>query len=97
MFGPAIVGAIIDASGEIRPAFWFLAAIVGTPALFIWFINVERGRTEGEALAEIIEGFKQDGLAGNGNGVNNGLAAEDRRGSDASRAILGRYDDEDDE
>ena len=97
VFGPAIVGAIIDASGEIRPAFWFLAAIVGTPALFIWFINVERGRTEGEALAEIIEGFKQDGLAGNGNGVNNGLAAEDRRGSDASRAILGRYDDEDDE
>ncbi|KAK3334991.1 vacuole effluxer Atg22 like-domain-containing protein [Neurospora tetraspora] len=98
VFGPAIVGAIIDASGEIRPAFWFLAAIVGTPALFIWFINVERGRTEGEALAEVIEGFKLNGLnelSGNGNGVD-GLA-EERRGSDASRAILGRYDDEDDE
>ncbi|KAK3396578.1 vacuole effluxer Atg22 like-domain-containing protein [Sordaria brevicollis] len=103
VFGPAIVGAIIDASGEIRPAFWFLAAVVGTPGLFIYFINVERGRTEGEALAEIIEGFKQNGLGGdgfegNGNGFNGyGGLADDRRGSDASRAILGRYDDEDDE
>ncbi|EGZ78595.1 MFS general substrate transporter [Neurospora tetrasperma FGSC 2509] len=96
VFGPAIVGAIIDASGEIRPAFWFLAAIVGTPALFIWFINVERGRTEGEALAEIIEGFKLNGQNRlNGNGAD--ALAEDRRGSDASRAILGRYDDEDEE
>ncbi|KAH7628836.1 vacuole effluxer Atg22 like-domain-containing protein [Sordaria sp. MPI-SDFR-AT-0083] len=97
VFGPAIVGAIIDASGEIRPAFWFLAAIVGTPALFIWFINVERGRTEGEALAEVIEGFKQTGLNGSGNGFNGDGLADERRGSDASRAILGRYDDEDDE
>ncbi|KAK3383340.1 autophagy-related protein 22-like protein [Lasiosphaeria ovina] len=58
VFGPAIVGAIIDASGEIRPAFWFLAALVGLPASFIWFIDVDRGKREGEKLAEIIEGFK---------------------------------------
>jgi len=58
VFGPAIVGAIIDASGEIRPAFWFLAALVGFPAPLIWCINVERGKMEGEKLAEIIEGFK---------------------------------------
>ncbi|KAM0814259.1 putative Autophagy-related protein [Seiridium cardinale] len=58
VFGPAIVGAIIDASGEIRPAFWFLAALVGLPAPLIYFVNVERGKGEGEKLALVIEGFK---------------------------------------
>ncbi|KAJ2897065.1 autophagy protein atg22 [Zalerion maritima] len=58
VFGPAIVGAIIDASGEIRPAFWFLAAVVGIPFPLMWAVNVERGKKEGEKLAEIIEGFK---------------------------------------
>ncbi|ORY66188.1 autophagy-related protein 22-like protein [Pseudomassariella vexata] len=58
VFGPVIVGAIIDASGDIRPAFWFLAVLVGLPAFFIYFVNVERGKFEGEKLAEVIEGFK---------------------------------------
>ncbi|KAI1653060.1 MFS general substrate transporter [Daldinia decipiens] len=71
IFGPVIVGAIIDASGEIRPAFWFLAALVSLPAPFIYFVNVERGKFEGEKLAEIIEGFKSrddihEGRFGNG-------------------------------
>ncbi|KLP10866.1 hypothetical protein Y057_8836 [Fusarium fujikuroi] len=52
VFGPTIVGAIIDRTGTIRPAFWFLAALVGFPAPLIWFINVERGRREGMKLAE---------------------------------------------
>jgi UMF1 family MFS transporter len=58
IFGPAIVAMIIDASGGIRPAFWFLAALVGLPAPFIWFVDVERGKREGEKVAETIEGFK---------------------------------------
>ncbi|KAI1769750.1 autophagy-related protein 22 [Hypoxylon cercidicola] len=58
IFGPVIVGAIIDATGEIRPAFWFLAALIGIPAPLIYFVNVERGKFEGEKLAEVIEGFK---------------------------------------
>ena len=58
VFGPAIVGAIIDASGEIRPAFWFLALLVGLPAPLVYFVNVERGKSAGEKLAETIEGFK---------------------------------------
>ncbi|KAH7137197.1 autophagy-related protein 22-like protein [Dactylonectria estremocensis] len=57
VFGPTIVGAIIDKTGSIRPAFWFLAALVGFPAPMIWFINVERGKREGLELAETIEGF----------------------------------------
>lgn len=60
-FGPAIVAAIIGQSGDIRPAFWFLAALVGVPAPLLWLINIERGKREGEKLAAALEGFKMDG------------------------------------
>lgn len=89
VFGPAIVGAIIDASGQIRPAFWFLAALVGLPAPLIYMIDVERGRREGDKLAEVIEGFKQLGQSAE--------ASEEEAGRDStsegdSQAILARYD-----
>ncbi|KAL2020740.1 hypothetical protein VTK56DRAFT_8040 [Thermocarpiscus australiensis] len=86
VFGPAIVGAIIDASGEIRPAFWFLAALVGFPAPLIWLINVERGKSEGEKLAEIIEGFK----------LRHGESSTEGDSDEESRAILDAYDEETD-
>ncbi len=87
VFGPAIVGAIIDASGEIRPAFWFLAALVGLPAPLFYFVDVDRGKREGEKLAEVIEGFKVRPSEPNSSGE-----------SDAeSRAILAAYDDDDDD
>ncbi|KAH7005325.1 autophagy-related protein 22-like protein [Fusarium venenatum] len=54
VFGPTIVGAIIDRTGTIRPAFWFLTVLVGFPAPLIWFIDVERGRREGAKLAKSI-------------------------------------------
>ncbi|KAK4239084.1 autophagy-related protein 22 [Achaetomium macrosporum] len=84
VFGPAIVGAIIDRFGEIRPAFWFLAGLVGLPAPLMWCINVERGRGEGERLAEIIEGFK---LA---------RGERSRDSHEESRAILDAYDEDTD-
>jgi MFS transporter, UMF1 family len=87
VFGPAIVGAIIDASGEIRPAFWFLAALVGLPAPLIYLVNVERGKQEGEKLAEVIKGFKSQADI-SPNAIHE---AEERRG------MLSEYDrDEDD-
>ncbi|KAK4197858.1 putative autophagy-related protein 22, partial [Triangularia verruculosa] len=85
VFGPAIVGAIIDASGDIRPAFWFLAALVGLPAPLIWFIDVGRGKREGKKLAEVIEGFK----------VQNGLSETDTSEGEG-RGILEGYEDETD-
>ena len=89
IFGPAIVGAIIDASGEIRPAFWFLAFLVGFPAPLLWFVDVDRGKREGEKLAEILEGFK----AGSGN-----ASAEQEDGSyDTHRGILDGYDQDQDD
>ncbi|CAG8953601.1 hypothetical protein HYFRA_00010060 [Hymenoscyphus fraxineus] len=56
IFGPAIVGAIVDRTGGIRPAFWFLAVLVGLPAPLLYFVDVERGKLEGVKLAEVIEG-----------------------------------------
>ncbi|KAI1802446.1 autophagy-related protein 22 [Daldinia bambusicola] len=73
IFGPVIVGAIIDASGEIRPAFWFLAALVSLPAPIIYFVNVERGKFEGEKLAEVIEGFKNGDEIHEGSTFGNGV------------------------
>ncbi|KAK8019924.1 autophagy protein Atg22 [Apiospora arundinis] len=81
VFGPAIVGAIIDASGEIRPAFWFLALLVGLPAPLIYFVNVERGKIEGEKLAGVIEGFK-----------NQENASDAPHADDESRGMLASYD-----
>lgn len=51
VFGPAIVGAITDATGDIRPAFWFLAVLIGTPIPLMFMVNVERGKREGRKLA----------------------------------------------
>lgn len=73
VFGPTIVGAIIDKTGSIRPAFWFLAALVGLPAPLIYMINVERGKREGAKLAERIEGLDHDDEA-------NDEAEPERRG-----------------
>ncbi|KAH8676655.1 autophagy-related protein-like protein 22-2 [Tricladium varicosporioides] len=58
VFGPAIVGAIANRGQGIRPAFWFLAVLVGLPAPLLYFVDVERGKEEGIKLAEVIEGFK---------------------------------------
>lgn len=84
VFGPTIVGAIIDQTGSIRPAFWFLAALVGMPAPLIYLINVERGKREGEKLAETIEGFAVS-------------TEEDFFDERETRGMLADDDDEDDD
>lgn len=56
VFGPAIVGAIIDGTGEIRPAFWFLVALIGVPLPIMLMVNVERGKRDGMAMAHKLEG-----------------------------------------
>ncbi|KAK7546587.1 autophagy-related protein 22-2 [Phyllosticta citricarpa] len=55
IFGPAVVGAITDRTGEIRPAFWFLAALVGLPFPLLLSVDVERGRADGEALSRALD------------------------------------------
>ncbi|CAJ2500904.1 Uu.00g037570.m01.CDS01 [Anthostomella pinea] len=87
VFGPVIVGAIIDATGEIRPAFWFLAVLVALPAPLIYFVDVQRGKFEGEKLAEVIEGFKS------GDDVGNGAS----HSGEESQGMLAAYDGDEEE
>ncbi|KAL8762382.1 MAG: hypothetical protein Q9184_001596 [Pyrenodesmia sp. 2 TL-2023] len=68
IFGPAIVGAITDRYGDIRPAFVFLAVLIFVPLPLMMLVNVDRGRTEGAAMAKELEG-KKDMVADPGGGI----------------------------
>lgn len=52
VFGPAIVGAITDRYGEIRPAFIFLAVLIFIPLPLMFLVDVNRGKRDGAELAE---------------------------------------------
>lgn len=60
VFGPAIVGAITDATGDIRPAFWFLAVLIGLPIPLMSLVDVDRGKREGAALARETVQYRGD-------------------------------------
>lgn len=66
VFGPAIVGAITDRYGEIRPAFVFLAVLIAVPLPVMMAVDVERGRREGVKMARELEGRKEIGGEGEG-------------------------------
>jgi UMF1 family MFS transporter len=67
IFGPTIVGALTDKYGDIRVAFWFLAALLLAPLPLIYHVDVARGRREGRALAEeeLRNSVSTEGLDGN--------------------------------
>lgn len=92
VFGPTIVGAINDASGNIRPAFWFLAALIGSPACILWFIDVERGKMDGQKIARAIEGAEvADGRLETGDdGETRGMIADFERNQGLTEAQLER-------
>ena len=50
--GPAIVGAIVDQTGTIRPAFGFLAILIAMPGPLIWLIDVERGNKDAAIFSQ---------------------------------------------
>lgn len=56
IFGPAIVGAITDRFGEIRPAFFFLAVLIFIPLPIMLLVDVDRGKREGAKLAMELGG-----------------------------------------
>ncbi|KAK5114386.1 hypothetical protein LTR85_010208 [Meristemomyces frigidus] len=49
--GPAIVGAIVDRLGTIRPAFGFLAVLIALPIPLVYVIDVRKGHAEAVALS----------------------------------------------
>ena len=81
VFGPAIVGAITDRYGEIKPAFIFLAVLIALPLPLMALVDVERGKRDGKELAKVLDGK---------NAVD-----ERHRGTEDERIVL--IDDEDEE
>lgn len=56
VFGPAIIGAITDRYGDIRPAFVFLAVLVFLPLPLLMLVDVDRGKADAAAMALELEG-----------------------------------------
>ncbi|KAF2723019.1 putative MFS transporter family protein [Polychaeton citri CBS 116435] len=64
VIGPAIVGRIVDGTGSIRVAFWFLAVLILLPIPLIWLIDVQKGEHEALAMsANCYSSFIEDDLA----------------------------------
>ena len=59
IFGPAIVGAITNRYGEIRPAFVFLAVLIFLPLPLMLLIDVDGGKADAAKMALELKG-KQD-------------------------------------
>lgn len=59
VFGPAVVGAITDRYGDIRPSFVFLAVLISLPLPLLVLIDVDRGKRDAAAMAVELEG-KED-------------------------------------
>ena len=53
--GPAIVGMLVDATGQVRSGFIFIAVLIVLPIPLVWMVNAEKGRQEGLAMAETLE------------------------------------------
>lgn len=88
--GPAIVGAIVDSVGTIRPAFGFLAVLIALPIPLVYFVDVRKGRADAVALSDKGERAGRQGMA-----------MEDYQGlgGEASEGLLEqrRKEDEDDD
>lgn len=60
--GPAIVGRIVDVTGQIRPAFGFLAVLIALPVPLIWMVDVEKGQQDGIQIARMMKRTGSFGL-----------------------------------
>jgi MFS transporter, UMF1 family len=65
VIGPAIVGRIIDHTGQIRMGFWFLSVLMIAPAPFFYFVDVEKGRKDALNVAKrdfhiVVERRRED-------------------------------------
>ncbi|KAF2864159.1 hypothetical protein K470DRAFT_209022 [Piedraia hortae CBS 480.64] len=54
ILGPIIVDAITDATGDIRPAFWFLAVLIGLPIPIMYLVDIDRGKREASLTASAL-------------------------------------------
>jgi UMF1 family MFS transporter len=62
--GPAVVGVLIDATGQVRSGFFFIAVLIVLPIPLVWMVNAEKGRRDALAMADTLqEGHKSPGGA----------------------------------
>lgn len=64
IFGPAVVGAITDRYGEIRPAFVFLAVLIALPLPLMMLVDVDRGKADAKKMALELAGKKRGDVVG---------------------------------
>lgn len=84
--GPAVVGLIVDATGTIRPAFFFLAVLILLPLPLIWMVDVEKGQEDAAKMAGIIKK-----VAGGDEG-DEGLELRDGAGFQESEGLMRDHD-----
>lgn len=53
--GPAVVGMLIDATGQVRAGFFFIAVLIVLPIPLVWMVNSDKGRREGLAMAKTLD------------------------------------------
>lgn len=58
--GPAIVGVLTDATGQVRSGFAFIAILIVLPIPLIWMVDVEKGRRDGVAMAHVLHKLEGD-------------------------------------
>jgi len=74
--GPMVVGFIIDATGTIRPAFFFLLALIAIPVPLIHMIDIGKGQDDASRMAEVM---KKTGT-------------EDTTGSEEAEGLMGDHE-----
>ncbi|KAK4615509.1 Autophagy-related protein 22 [Fulvia fulva] len=86
--GPAIVGAMVDAVGTIRPAFGFLAILIALPMPLVYLVDVQKGRAEAVAMSKHIA---------HATGGITMQDYDDERETDAGEGLLRQQPDDEDE
>jgi len=69
VIGPAIVGRIVDKTGSIRSAFWFLAVLNLLPGPLILLVDALKGRADALMMADKSNGMNGNVGGSTGSGV----------------------------
>lgn len=81
IFGPAIVGAITDRYGQIRPAFVFLAILIFLPLPLMLLVDVDRGKRDALELGAELDRLSE--TAGYG-----AISVSEEERSDVGRPVV---------
>ncbi|KAJ5355360.1 Autophagy-related protein 22-1 [Penicillium cataractarum] len=81
IFGPAIVGAITDRYGQIRPAFVFLAILIFLPLPLMLLVDVDRGKRDALELGAELDRLSE--TAGNG-----AISVDAEEESEVTRSVV---------